>query len=222
MLLMQAQHAPTVFRVSLSSSDECNSNHLKTVSLVSGTWPQYGVTALCKILDHRYDAQCTIYQSWERAQAVEDAMKAGIDRFGFAERENVERVKKDLRLDTALAKSILDEVARRAFQAFISRSRTKSNRLDAAKEIKGLVFFSNIVVAPLLEDVDVRLLLLSFASSHSCASTLSILTSAAEYGGPPDGVRTSPVPLRCCSSGLRHAAHTRLAAPSILPSAALR
>ena len=39
--------------------------------------------------------------------------------------------------------------------AFISRSRTKSNRLDAAKEIKGLVFFSNIVVSPLLEDVDV-------------------------------------------------------------------
>ena len=84
-------------------------------------------------------------------------MKAGIDRFGFAERENVERVKRDLRLDSALAKGILDDVARRAFLAFISRSRTKSNRLDAAKEIKGLVFFSNIVVAPLLEDVDVRL-----------------------------------------------------------------
>ena len=88
-------------------------------------------------------------------QAVEDAMKAGIDRFGFRERENVERVKKELRLDTPLAKSILDDVARRAFMAFISRSRTKSNRLDAAKELKGLVFFSNIVVAPLLEDVDV-------------------------------------------------------------------
>lgn len=88
-------------------------------------------------------------------------MKAGIDRFGFAERENVERVKKDLRLDSALAKSILDEVARRAFMAFVSRSRTKSNRLDAAKELKGLVFFSNIVVAPLLEDVDVGAPLLS-------------------------------------------------------------
>lgn len=89
-------------------------------------------------------------------QAVEDAMKAGIDRFGFAERENVERIKKELRLDTTLAKSILNDVARRAFLAFISRSRTKSNRLDAAKELKGLVFFSNIVVAPLLEDVTVR------------------------------------------------------------------
>ena len=82
-------------------------------------------------------------------------MKAGIDRFGFAERENVERVKKELRLESALAKSILNDVARKAFMAFVSRSRTKSNRLDAAKELKGLVFFSNIVVAPLLEDVDV-------------------------------------------------------------------
>jgi len=98
-------------------------------------------------------------------QAVEDAMKAGIDRFGFRERENVERVKKELRLDTPLAKSILDDVARRAFMAFVSRSRTKSNRLDAAKELKGLVFFSNIVVAPLLEDVDVS----SPAIFHLCS-----------------------------------------------------
>ena len=100
-------------------------------------------------------------------QAVEDAMKAGIDRFGFAERETVERVKKDLRLDSALAKSILNDVARRAFLAFVTRSRTKSNRLDAAKELKGLVFFSNIVVAPLLEDVDVsRALSISSQPGH--------------------------------------------------------
>jgi hypothetical protein len=82
-------------------------------------------------------------------------MKAGIDRFGFAERENVERTQRDLRIDTEMAKETLDSVARRAFLAFISRSRTKSNRLDAAKELKGLVYFSNIVVAPLLEDLKV-------------------------------------------------------------------
>ena len=103
-------------------------------------------------------------------------MKAGIDRFGFAERETVERVKRDLRLDSALAKSILNDVARRAFLAFVSRSRTKSNRLDAAKELKGLVFFSNIVVAPLLEDVNVSCSLSTFqqlAHLHSpCQSFL--------------------------------------------------
>lgn len=122
-----------------------------------------GIRAAASVnIGHLHLSQSFVQRTWRhgmqhvRVQAVEDAMKAGIDRFGFAERENVERIKKDLRLNTALAKSILDDVARRAFLAFISRSRTKSNRLDAAKELKGLVFFSNIVVAPLLEDVDVR------------------------------------------------------------------
>ena len=83
-------------------------------------------------------------------------MRAGIDRFGFAEREAVERSRKELRLEPAAAAETLDSVARRAFLAFVSRSRTKSNRLDSAKELKALVFFSNIVVAPLLEDLKVR------------------------------------------------------------------
>ncbi|KAK9915263.1 hypothetical protein WJX75_006851 [Coccomyxa subellipsoidea] len=86
-------------------------------------------------------------------EVVEDAMRAGIDRFGFAEREAVERSRKELRLEPAAAAETLDSVARRAFLAFVSRSRTKSNRLDSAKELKALVFFSNIVVAPLLEDL---------------------------------------------------------------------
>ncbi len=83
-------------------------------------------------------------------------MRAGIDRFGFAEREAVERSRRELRLESATAAEILDSVARRAFLAFVSRSRTKSNRLDSAKELKALVYFSNIVVAPLLEDLKVR------------------------------------------------------------------
>lgn len=41
-------------------------------------------------------------------------------------------------------------------QAYIGRSRNKRDRLEAAKELKALVFFSNIVVAALLEDVQVR------------------------------------------------------------------
>ena len=86
-------------------------------------------------------------------------MKAGIDRFGFAEREGVDRARRDMRVPAGVAAEILDGVARKAFLAFISRSRTKSNRLDAAKELKALVFFSNIVVTPLLEDLKVSLLL---------------------------------------------------------------
>lgn len=87
-------------------------------------------------------------------------MRAGIDRFGFAEREAVEKSQKDLRLDESIAAEILDSVSRRAFLAFVSRSRTKSNRLDAAKELKALVFFSNIVVSPLLEDLKVFIIMM--------------------------------------------------------------
>ena len=38
---------------------------------------------------------------------------------------------------------------------YIAKSRNERNRLDAAKELKKMVYFSNIVVAPLLEDLKV-------------------------------------------------------------------
>lgn len=38
----------------------------------------------------------------------------------------------------------------------MGRSRNKRDRLEAAKELKALVFFSNIVVSALLEDVQAR------------------------------------------------------------------
>lgn len=39
---------------------------------------------------------------------------------------------------------------------YITTSRNQRSRLDGAKELKKLVFFSNICVAPLLEDLKVR------------------------------------------------------------------
>ena len=47
-------------------------------------------------------------------------------------------------------------MAGRAFLGFVSRARMNRNKLDGAKELKKMVFFSNIVVAPLLEDMKVR------------------------------------------------------------------
>ncbi|KAK9831616.1 hypothetical protein WJX74_002584 [Apatococcus lobatus] len=84
---------------------------------------------------------------------VEDALAAGIDRFSFTDRDNVKGAIKDLRLGNALAKEILDTCARKTFQGFITRSRSQSNRLESAKELKRLVYYSNIVVAPLLDDI---------------------------------------------------------------------
>ena len=90
-------------------------------------------------------------------QAVEDAINAGIDRFSFDDRDRVKTAQKELRISDSLAKEILDTVARKAFIGFVTRSRSQRDRLEAAKELKKLVFFSNIVVAPLLEDVQVSL-----------------------------------------------------------------
>ena len=90
-------------------------------------------------------------------QAVEDAINAGIDRFSFDDRDRVKMSQKELRISDTLAKETLDMVSRKAFTGFITRSRSQRDRLEAAKELKKLVFFSNIVVAPLLEDVQVRL-----------------------------------------------------------------
>ena len=89
-------------------------------------------------------------------QAVEDAINAGIDRFSFDDRDRVKTAKKELRISDSLAKETLDTVARKAFLGFTTRSRGQRDRLEAAKELKKLVFFSNIVVAPLLEDLQVR------------------------------------------------------------------
>lgn len=38
---------------------------------------------------------------------------------------------------------------------FVTRSRNTRNKVDGAKELKKLVYFSSIVVSPLLEDLKV-------------------------------------------------------------------
>lgn len=54
-----------------------------------------------------------------------------------------------------MAMSVLSTSARKAFMKYVSQSRLKPNKLEAAKELKKMVFFSNIVVAPLLQDIKV-------------------------------------------------------------------
>eukprot|EP00803_Ostreobium_quekettii_P003715 evm.model.scf_1083.2 EVM.evm.TU.scf_1083.2 scf_1083:24388-36797(-) len=85
--------------------------------------------------------------------AVAAALAAGIDSFGSDNIEAVKQIIVDLRLSKEMAKDALDEAARKIFMDYITTSRLKQNRLDAAKELKKMVFFSNIVVAPLLQEI---------------------------------------------------------------------
>lgn len=45
--------------------------------------------------------------------AVNDALGAGIDRFGYEDRRRVQQAFEDLRLDRAAARKMLDDVARK-------------------------------------------------------------------------------------------------------------
>lgn len=54
-----------------------------------------------------------------------------------------------------MAMSVLTTSARQAFMKYVSQSRLRPNKLEAAKELKKMVLFSNIVVAPLIQDIKV-------------------------------------------------------------------
>lgn len=51
-----------------------------------------------------------------------------------------------------LAVELLKEAGRTALMKFVTASRVHANKLDQAKELKKMVFFSNIVLSPLLEE----------------------------------------------------------------------
>ena len=57
---------------------------------------------------------------------------------------------------------------------FITRSRSQRDRLEGAKELKRLVFYSNIVVAPLLEDCNVSTGSALLCAHNWPASSLSL------------------------------------------------
>jgi hypothetical protein len=87
---------------------------------------------------------------------VDEAMDGGYQRFQPQDRERVRAVRKDVRLEAAQAQQILDASARRRMLTYVTRARSQKNKLEGAKELKAMVFFSNIVVAPLLHDIKVR------------------------------------------------------------------
>lgn len=85
--------------------------------------------------------------------AIDDALSASIENFSEEDKKNVRKAMDELRTPPEMAKKILEQSVRQAFLKYISQSRLKANRLEAAKELKKMVFFSNIVVSPLLDEV---------------------------------------------------------------------
>lgn len=86
-------------------------------------------------------------------KAVSNALAAGIDRFSVDDRESIKKAMDAVKLARDAAKEILDDVARKYLLKYVSTSRTQKDRISAAKEIKKMVFFSNLVLAPVVSDL---------------------------------------------------------------------
>jgi hypothetical protein len=87
------------------------------------------------------------------AAAVADALAAGADAFSPQDAAAVTSARAAVRLDAGIARGILGAAARKAFLAFITKSRSAKTREAQGKELRDLVVFSNVVVAPLFRDV---------------------------------------------------------------------
>ena len=87
------------------------------------------------------------------AAAVAAALAAGSDGFSPQDEAKVAEARRAVRLDPEVARSILSDQARKAFLSAISKSRSARSREAQGQELRQMVIFSNVVVAPLLKDL---------------------------------------------------------------------
>ena len=87
------------------------------------------------------------------AAAVAAALAAGVDAFSPQDEAAVAEARRAVRLDPEVARSILSDQARKFFLASISKSRSARSREAQGQELRNMVIFSNVVVAPLLKDL---------------------------------------------------------------------
>jgi hypothetical protein len=86
-------------------------------------------------------------------KTVSSALAAGVDRFSFEDRQDIKRAMEAVKLARDAAKEIIDDVARKYLLKYISTSRMQKDRISAAKEIKKMIFFSNLVLTPVVDDL---------------------------------------------------------------------
>ena len=87
------------------------------------------------------------------SKTVSSALAAGIDRFSVDDRNSITVAMDAVKLGRDAAKEIVDEVARKYLLKYISTSRSQKDRISSAKEIKKMIFFSNLVLTPVVGDL---------------------------------------------------------------------
>eukprot|EP00213_Chloropicon_mariensis_P007055 CAMPEP_0197476304 /NCGR_PEP_ID=MMETSP1309-20131121/7614_1 /TAXON_ID=464262 /ORGANISM="Genus nov. species nov., Strain RCC998" /LENGTH=1060 /DNA_ID=CAMNT_0043016527 /DNA_START=245 /DNA_END=3427 /DNA_ORIENTATION=+ len=85
---------------------------------------------------------------------LNDILTVTADAFGSSEIMRLRKAVNNLRLEKDLALELASRKARQQMMTMVQRVRSQRNQVDAAQELKKIVFYSNFVLTPLVEEID--------------------------------------------------------------------
>ncbi|KAI3760365.1 hypothetical protein L1987_50760 [Smallanthus sonchifolius] len=86
-------------------------------------------------------------------KVVKEAIAAGVDGYDADVKQSVRKAAYGLRLTRGVAMSIAGKAVRKIFASYIQRSRASGSRTEAARELKKMIAFNNLVVTELVSDI---------------------------------------------------------------------
>ncbi|KAJ0547432.1 hypothetical protein HanOQP8_Chr08g0291311 [Helianthus annuus] len=86
-------------------------------------------------------------------KVVKEAIAAGVDGYDADVKQAVRKAAYGLRLTRGVAMSIAGKAVRKIFISYIQRSRASGSRTEAARELKKMIAFNNLVVTELVSDI---------------------------------------------------------------------
>lgn len=86
-------------------------------------------------------------------KVVKEAIAAGVDGYDADVQQSVRKAAYGLRLTRGVAMSIAGKAVRKVFASYIQRSRASGSRTEAARELKKMIMFNNLVVTELVSDI---------------------------------------------------------------------
>ncbi|KAI3678567.1 hypothetical protein L6452_37863 [Arctium lappa] len=86
-------------------------------------------------------------------KVVKEAIASGVDGYDVDVKQSVRKAAYGLRLTREVAMSIAGKAVRKIFISYIQRSRASGSRTEAARELKKMIAFNNLVVTELVSDI---------------------------------------------------------------------
>ncbi|KAL4558429.1 hypothetical protein LXL04_036629 [Taraxacum kok-saghyz] len=86
-------------------------------------------------------------------KVVKEAIASGVDGYDADVKQSVRKAAYGLRLTRDIAMSIAGKAVRKIFVSYVQRSRSAGGRTEAARELKKMIAFNNLVVTELVSDI---------------------------------------------------------------------